>query len=45
MTDNAVGTTYIENDLEIRAANARLDPDLLARYVADTVGLDVEIDV
>lgn len=44
VTDNAVGTTYIENDLGIRAANARIDPTLLARYVADSVGLSVELN-
>lgn len=43
VTDNAVGTTYIEGDLGIRAANARIDPVMLARYVADSVGLKVEI--
>jgi hypothetical protein len=44
VTDNAVGTTYIENELGIRAANARIDPTLLARYVAERVGFDVKIE-
>lgn len=43
VTDNAVGTTYIRNDLGIRAANARSNPVDLARHIADVVGLDVEL--
>lgn len=44
VTDNAVGTSYIENDLGIHAANARLEPTMLARYVAESVGAAVDLD-
>lgn len=43
VTDNMVGTTYIENDLKLRAANARTQAPLLARHVAEVLGLRVEI--
>ncbi len=43
VTDNAVGTTYIETQLNIRSANAMSAPHQLARFVAETVGLDVDL--
>lgn len=43
VTDNAVGTRYIERDMRIEALNARLDPLQLATRVAAVAGLDVEI--
>lgn len=39
VTDNAVGTSYIERELGIACANARYAPDLLARVVAENTGL------
>lgn len=42
VTDNAVGTGYIEQDLAITAANARLQPQRLAETIAAAAGLDVE---
>lgn len=43
VTDNAVGTTWIEDHLELPARNARLDPEGLARAVARAASLPVEI--
>ena len=39
VTDNAVGTSYIERELGITCANARYAPNLLARVVAENTGL------
>jgi hypothetical protein len=39
VTDNAVGTGWIERELSISARNARLDPDGLAGDVARALGL------
>ena len=38
VSDNAVGTTYIENELGILTANARLDPVGLTEMVAASLG-------
>ena len=43
VTDNAVGTRYIENDLKLDAVNARIDPLQLSAVVARHAGLDREI--
>ncbi|MCB9507869.1 MAG: hypothetical protein H6698_06065 [Myxococcales bacterium] len=43
VTDNAVGTTYIEGELGLRSANARTQAPKLARHVADSLGLDIQI--
>lgn len=45
VTDNAVGTSYIESELEMTAANARTQPAALAAAVAAALGLDVELGV
>ena len=44
VTDNAVGTNYIERELEMRAANARTQPMVLATLVADALSLDVTLE-
>lgn len=44
VTDNAVGTNYIEGQLEMRAANARTQPALLARFIAEALSLDVTLN-
>lgn len=43
VTDNAVGTRFIEKELKLDAVNARLDPVLLAARVAHHAGLEQEI--
>lgn len=43
VTDNEVGTSYIERELGISCANARNEPVLLARLVAKAAGINVEI--
>lgn len=43
VTDNAVGTRFIETELKLDAVNARIDPVLLATRVAKHVGLEQEI--
>lgn len=43
VTDNAVGTRYIQNELKTDAFNARLDPYELARATARHAGLKREI--
>lgn len=43
VTDNDVGTSYIQREMEIPCANARNEPARLAQLVADNVGLDVEV--
>lgn len=43
VTDNAVGTSYIERELGIPCANARYAPVALAAQVATCAGLDVEV--
>ncbi|TVR04154.1 MAG: hypothetical protein EA398_02915 [Deltaproteobacteria bacterium] len=42
VTDNAVGTSYIDADLGITAANARLHPRTLAEHVARAAAIAVE---
>jgi hypothetical protein len=44
VTDNAVGTNYIEQELEMQAANARTQPTVLARMIAEALSLDVTLD-
>ncbi len=43
VTDNAVGTRYIEGELKIIARNARLDPRGLAAATADAAGIKLEL--
>ncbi len=43
VTDNAVGTRYIERELQVDAINARIDPLGLARTTARHAGLKREI--
>lgn len=43
VTDNAVGTRYIERELKTDAINARIDPVDLARATAKHAGLKAEI--
>lgn len=43
VTDNAVGTRYIQRELKVDAINARLDPHELARVTANHAGLAREI--
>ena len=43
VTDNAVGTTYIDGKLGLQSANARIDAIRLAQLVADTAKLDVTV--
>lgn len=42
VTDNAVGTSWITREMQITCANARLEPEALARAVADAAGLKIE---
>ncbi len=42
VTDNAVGTTYIEGTLQVASRNARITPEGLARSVADAAGLPMD---
>jgi hypothetical protein len=41
VTDNAVGTTYIQREMGITSLNARNEPVKLAQAVADAIGLGV----
>ncbi len=43
VTDNAVGTTYIADELKLPAFNARNDPSGLAAEVARCIGAEVEL--
>ena len=43
VTDNAVGTSYIERELKIRSANARNEPVVLTQILADALNLTVTI--
>lgn len=43
VTDNAVGTSYITREMDVACANARNEPQQLARLVAQAVGLPVEV--
>lgn len=43
VTDNGVGTSYIERELKIHASNARNTPVELARHVARAAGLSIEV--
>lgn len=45
VTDNAVGTSYLERELGIPCANARYAPSELAARVATCAGLTVEVGV
>jgi hypothetical protein len=40
VTDNAVGTSYIEREIGVDCANARIDPRKLAALVARSAGID-----
>ena len=42
VTDNAVGTRYINDELKTGVANARSAPKELARLIANCLGLNPE---
>ena len=42
VTDNAVGTTYIEGQLHIASRNARLVPEALAVTIGNALGVPLE---
>ncbi len=44
VTDNAVGTSYIERELKVPSANARLSSEALAMLVAGACGLSPEVE-
>ncbi len=41
VTDNIVGTRYIQNTIGIKAANAMTEPDVLGKLVLDELGVSV----
>ncbi len=43
VTDNDVGTSYIQRHMEVPCANARNEPVRLAQQLADEAGLGVEV--